>query len=324
VLNARGPHGRDHLGHSARPAHRRRVLNARGRHGRDHATRSTTCSPAGGAQRPRASWSGSPYQSPRIHHFTRCSTPEGVMVEITSLGDRGRDGADVVLNARRRHGRDHSSRDSDSLASAIVLNARRRHGRDHLAVVGHRTLRGHVLNARRRHGRDHASSDRRRVPPRRCAQRPKASWSRSRSVPGGTNATSKRAQRPKASWSRSHRHGTRGQQPVQVLNARRRHGRDHPLTRDKRKPVVTCSTPEGVMVEITPGGPGPVHSLVVLNARRRHGRDHRLSTSSHRSLPMCSTPEGVMVEITYRLWRTARLPWSVLNARRRHGRDHVE
>ena len=177
-----------------------------------------------------------------------CSTPEGVIVGITTsqmtfgpspksaqrpkasssgsrAGKLARRYKLELLNARRRHRRDHLKCLLICRHAGSLLNARRRHRRDH----GQRPGRpGHdlLLNARRRHRRDHRAGIAGNRPAT-SAQRPKASSSGS---PGSDPRRSgrKTAQRPEASSSGSHLIADRST-----------------FTRRIR------STPEGVIVSIT-------------------------------------------------------------------------
>ena len=155
VLNARRRHRRDHgttrIAHEDDPF----VLNARRRHRRDHDVGvvvlggpaecstpegvivgitgpSRSRSPNGaGAQRPKASSSGSHTRSDTDPVCLECSTPEGVIVGITLNPGISYGAFETVLNARRRHRRDHGFSGCQLSPLWKVLNARRRHRRDH-------------------------------------------------------------------------------------------------------------------------------------------------------------------------------------------------
>ena len=88
VLNARGRLGRVHtISSPIRISSYRLVLNARGRLGRVHeGERCDRHSLIEGAQRPGASWSGSPYVTIILDATGHeCSTPGGVLVGFTSV-----------------------------------------------------------------------------------------------------------------------------------------------------------------------------------------------------------------------------------------------
>ena len=118
------------------------LLNARGRRwsGSPASRPADSESASVSAQRPRASWSGSPgLFAPRRTARTGCSTPEGVLVGFTEAYRQAirRPGLDV-LNARGRLGRVHtdpSSATSWPLRRIVLLNARGRLGRVHRPVV---------------------------------------------------------------------------------------------------------------------------------------------------------------------------------------------
>ena len=227
------------------------------------------------AQRPKASWSGSRKRLKVIKSKKTCSTPEGILVGFTAVG------------------RGHSiKRYCCSTPEGILVGFTQ-------AVKVRRATRD-LLNARRHLGRVHT------WPPvirPRCwssAQRPKASWSGSRSRRTGCRWTARSAQRPKASWSGSRPHCS-----------------------GSRWAGLLCSTPEGILVGFTSDLLQAIQIVMgLLNARRHLGRVHsptpmRLETSTSAQRPKAS-------------WSGSRSclpgaprPSLLLNARRHLGRVHT-
>ena len=269
----------------------------------------------------------------------KCSTPEGVIVAITpkrrSLRRQCR--ADPVLNARRRHRRDHdgplafrgeqvAARASCSTPEGVIVAiATAVHHADVDPVEVGRAQRPKASSSRsRRQGGlevDTGSSllcstpegvivaitpltrtSRHRVVTR-AAQRPKASSSRSQGNADRAESSKYRAsaQRPKASSSRS-------------PNRSIRRGRS--CTTAQRPKASTCSNARVA---------NPVLSgdVVLHDARRRHRLDRDQFRADDLTIAICSTPEGVIVAIT-RVSTDHGFPKrrQVLNARRRHRRDH--
>ncbi len=183
----------------------------------------------------------------------------------------------------------------------ILLNARRRHRRGH--TFGFEDQRRSADCSTPKGVIVEGTSPGRWIPsPLTSAQRPKASSSRARRPRTAWPTSIRSAQRPKASSSRA-------------------------LPRLKRsRTIMSCSTPEGVIVEGTPscgcsggipcpllnarrrhrrghGGSvgGTVRHGLLLNARRRHRRGHGVLVSPvFGPQDLCSTPEGVIVEGTAR------------------------
>ena len=205
-----------------------------------------------------------------------CSTPEGVIVSVTTCSISPGPRSGMLLNARGRHRLGHG-RVLAAISHAIrcstpegVIVSVTRGGRTQ--AVHHRPL----LNARGRHRLGHADG---------------------RDPPGEARA---------------------------LLNARGRHRLGHLRVVLDHYPLQGCSTPEGVIVSVTPSGRSSISSwraaqrprasssrsretnqgaaagFVLLNARGRHRLGHCSSPSRTASRISCSTPEGVIVSVTSR------------------------
>ena len=165
--------------------------------------------------------------SPRAYRvLATCSTPEGVIVWVTSstTGNWKLHSScstpEGVIVWVTRVGLDHTTRDN-------LLNARRRHRLGHRNRVDHLSQLGGLLNARRRHRLGHGADSIRATASANSAQRPKASSSGSHGSRRGINV------------GRS------------LLNARRRHRLGHASRSASVGAGRCCSTPEGVIVWVT-------------------------------------------------------------------------
>ena len=331
------------------------------------------------AQRPKASSSGS-----HVRGWTRsrlsisCSTPEGVIVSITierinrsssrfpgtvcstpegvivsgSHPDlvkptRGED----LLNARRRHRRDHPVRGLASFTVVYLLNARRRHRRDHTTRSAEEKPAPGLLNARRRHRRDHAvavlgaskacSTPGGVIVSITCRLVSGATcivdwWPEGCSTPEGVivSITPEPRHRQRAGsvhrlLNARRRHRLDHQRRLShadgpsLLNARRRHRLDHRRSAERVSPARAAQRPKASSSRSRRAVRQRGRPQGLLNARRRHRLDHPpMSDRLHGGSTSCSTPEGVIVSITTRRRSVIGSTAELLNARRRHRLDH--
>ncbi len=240
------------------------------------------------AQRPEASSSRSPDStgsgSPRLETAQR---PEAS--SSRSLYLAGQEvSVGILLNARRRHRLDHPGEPAAGRPDQVCSTP----GGVIVSITVSRQPipdRQELLNARRRHRLDH-SAPTPDLSALSTAQRPEASSSRSRPLPG---------------W--------RQRRPL-LLNARRRHRLDH--DRASWEPTLNdlCSTPGGVIVSITVGRHRPVPASarcstpggVIVSITSA-------SDSASTATGLCSTPGGVIVSIT---WLQRPTSWSRTSAQR--------
>ena len=204
-----------------------------------------------------------------------CSTPEGVIVSVTS---RSRPPPPTGCSAQRPRASSSRSPGPPPSPTASITTAQRPRASSSrsLAVIPRRevldlcsTPEGVIVSVTR--------LDARGGPDRLAAQRPRASSSRSRSRATRSGPRASTAQRPRASSSRSPPSGSRRTGTRRLLNARGRHRLGHTPLRvaPAMTALTSCSTPEGVIVSVT---------------KNRNGATARVD--------LCSTPEGVIVSVT--------------------------